>query len=195
PHRTDTCNAVVFGESGAGKSSLVNLIAGKDVAVSSSETRGCPSGTSAHGILIQNETLKVNLLDTAGLDEDPEGAVPDKEARRISKKLVRTLMEQGDIHLIIYCVRGERLIQTLRRNYEFIQSQVKRKVPIVLVVTSLESYEPDMEKWWRLNENTISKFGMTFAGHACVTTGMITQSNVTERGRNQSHDAVCKLVE
>ncbi|KAG1815223.1 P-loop containing nucleoside triphosphate hydrolase protein [Suillus subaureus] len=195
PHRTDTCNVVIFGESGAGKSSLVNLIAGKDVAATSSDTAGCTTGTSVHEILIRNETLKVKLFDTAGLDEDPQGAVPDKEARRILKKLVHALMEQGDIHLIIYCVRSERVIRTLRRNYEFIHSQVKRKVPIVLVVTSLESYKQDMEEWWRLNENTISELGMTFAGHACVTTGMITQSNVTERGRKQSYDAVCQLIE
>jgi hypothetical protein len=104
-------------------------------------------------------------------------------------------MKTGDVHLIIYCVRGERVIRTLRRNYKFIHSQVKGKVPIVLVITSLESYEPDMEEWWRLNESTISKLGMTFAGHACVTTGMIAQSKVTERGRNQSYHAVCKLIE
>ncbi|KAG1852196.1 P-loop containing nucleoside triphosphate hydrolase protein [Suillus subluteus] len=130
-----------------------------------------------------------------GLDEDPRGTVPDKEARRILKELVQTLMKQSDLHLIIYCVRGEKMIQTLRRNYQFIRSRVKGRVPIVLVVTSLESHGPDMEEWWRLNENAISKHGMTFDGHACVTTGKITQSNVTEYGRKQSYDAVCKLIE
>ncbi|KAG1759146.1 P-loop containing nucleoside triphosphate hydrolase protein [Suillus occidentalis] len=111
------------------------------------------------------------------------------------KELVQTMMKEDVIHLVIYCVRGERVIRTLRRNYKFIHSQVKGKVPIVLVITSLESYEPDMEEWWRLNENAISKLGMIFAGHACVTTGMITHSKVTQLGRNQSYDAVCKLIE
>ncbi|KAG2030670.1 P-loop containing nucleoside triphosphate hydrolase protein [Suillus americanus] len=195
PNRTGRCNVVIFGESGAGKSSLVNLITRKDEAETSCDAKGCTAAVNGHELWIQDKTLKVKLFDTPGLDEDPRGTVPDKEARRILKELVQTLMKQGNIHLIIYCVRGEKLIRTLRRNYEFIQSQVKRKIPIVLVVTSLESYEPDMEEWWRLNENTISKLGMTFAGHACVTTGMITQSNVTERGLNQSHDAVRKLIE
>ncbi|KAG1815225.1 P-loop containing nucleoside triphosphate hydrolase protein, partial [Suillus subaureus] len=194
-NRTSTCNVVIFGESGAGKSSLVNLITRKDVAGTSCDTRGCTATVNEHEIWIQNETLKVKLFDTPGLDEDPRGTVPDKEARRILKKLAQTLMKQGDIHLIIYCVRGLSVIRTLRKNYNFVHSQVKSKVPIVLVVTSLESYEPDMERWWRLNENTFSKHRMTFAGHACVTTGMITQSNVTERGRNRSYDAVCKLIE
>ncbi|KAG2130589.1 P-loop containing nucleoside triphosphate hydrolase protein [Suillus cothurnatus] len=196
PNRTGTCNVIIFGESGAGKSSLVNLVARMDVAATSSDAKGCTTEASAHDskILIQNEMLKVKLFDTPGLDEGRRGTVPDKEARRVLRKLVQTLMKQGDIHLIIYCVRGERVIRTLRRNYEFVQSQVKKKVPIVLVVTSLESYEPDMEQWWRLNESDISKHGMTFAGHACVTTGLITQSRVTERSRNQSYEAVCKLI-
>ncbi|KAG1844480.1 P-loop containing nucleoside triphosphate hydrolase protein [Suillus subluteus] len=195
PHRTDMCNVVIFGETGAGKSSLVNLIAGKDMVVTSSDAKGCTIAVNEHEILTQNEMLKVKLFNTPGLDKCRQGEVPNKEARRILKKLVQTLMKQDDIHLIIYCVRGERVIWTLCRNYEFIHSQVKRKVPFVLITTSLESYKPDMEEWWRLNENTISKLGMTFAGHACVTTGMIRQSNVTEHGLNQSHDTVCNVIE
>jgi predicted GTPase len=174
---------------------LVNLIASKNIAVTSSDAQGCTTEVNEHEFWIQNETLKVKLFDTPGLDEGPQGRVPDKKAQSILKKQVQTLMKQGNLHLIIYCVRGEKVIRALRRNYKFVHSKVKMKVPIVLVVTSLECYEPDMEGWWRLNENTISKHGMTFAGHACVTTGMITQSNVTERGLNQSHDAVCKLIE
>ncbi|KAG1723929.1 P-loop containing nucleoside triphosphate hydrolase protein [Suillus lakei] len=158
------------------------------MAETSSGAGGCTTATNEHEILIQNETLKMT-----GLDEDPRGTVPDQDARRILKELIGTLMKQGDIHLIMYCVRGERVIQTLRRNYEFIHSQVKRRVPIVLVVTCLESYEPEMEEWWRVNERTISDVGMTFAGHACVTTAMMVESRVVER-RNQSCDAVRKLI-
>ncbi|KAG1720257.1 P-loop containing nucleoside triphosphate hydrolase protein [Suillus lakei] len=194
PRRTDTCNVVIFGEAGAGKSSLVNLIAGTNTAMTSSDAGGCTTATNVHEVSIQNEMLKVKIFDTPGLDEGPRGTVSDEEARRILKSLTRTLMKQGEIHLIIYCVRGQRAIQALCRNYEFIRSQAKRKVPIVLVVTCLESYQPDMEEWWRDNEQTISNFGMTFVGHACITTDVMTKFNVIER-RNQSYDAVCKLIE
>ncbi|KAG2066039.1 P-loop containing nucleoside triphosphate hydrolase protein [Suillus decipiens] len=195
-HCTDTCNIVIFGESGSGKSSLVNLISGTNTAVTSSDAGGCTTRINAYEVLIRSEmwTQKVKLFDTAGLDEGPQATVPDKEARRVLKKLVRTLMEQGNIHLIMYCVRGERVIPALRRNYKLIQSEVAMRVPIVLVVTCLESYEPEMEEWWKLNEHTISELGMIFAGHACVTAAMIAQSKVIER-RTQSYYAVCKLIE
>ncbi|KAG2030273.1 P-loop containing nucleoside triphosphate hydrolase protein [Suillus americanus] len=188
-HRTDTCNIVICGEAGSGKSSLVNLIAGTNMAVTSPDAMGCTTGTSVYDILVRG-TSKVKFFDTAGLDEGSEGAVPDKKARRMLRELLQTLMEQGGIHLIMYCVRGQKTIRTLRRNYELIHSQVKKEVPIVLVVTCLESYKPDMEEWWRVNEPAISNLGMTFAGHACITTAISHEAR-----RAHSYDAVCKLIE
>ncbi|KAG0708030.1 hypothetical protein DFH29DRAFT_994656 [Suillus ampliporus] len=197
PHPPDAYNVVIFGEAGAGKSSLVNLIAGTEMAHTSRDAWGCTTETNPYDILIQNGTLKVKLFDTAGLDEGSGGAVPDKEARRLLKRLLRTLMEQGGIHLIMYCVRGERATWALPRNYKLIRSQVKKKVSIVLVVTGLENHEPDMEEWWRDNERSISNLGMTFAGHACVTTA-INHNNagpeLVER-RDQSYRAVCNLIQ
>ncbi|KAG2151276.1 uncharacterized protein EDB93DRAFT_1140431 [Suillus bovinus] len=195
-HRTSTFSVVICGEAGSGKSSLVNLITGRNIAVTSSDAGGCTTAVDVHDsdILNGSEMLKVKLFDTPGLDEGPRGTVPDKEARRILKKLLRTLTQQGNNHLIVYCVRGEREIRTLRRNYELIRSQVKRKFPIVLVVTCLESYQPEMEDWWRVNEPAISNMGMTFAGHACITTATMKGPMFLER-RTQSYNAVHKLFE
>jgi predicted GTPase len=169
------------------------LIAKKDVAMTSCDAVGCTTATNAHEVLIQNGTLKLKLFDTAGLEEGPEAIVPDEEARRMLRRLLRTLTEQGDLHLIMYCVRSERVIRTLARNYELIHSQVERKVPIVLVITCLEAYKPDMEEWWRVNERAISNHGMTFAGHACITTVTMGGSHMERRA--QSYDAVCKLIQ
>ncbi|KAG1902387.1 P-loop containing nucleoside triphosphate hydrolase protein [Suillus fuscotomentosus] len=194
PHHSDTFSVVICGESGSGKSSLVNLIAGAHTAVTSDGAGGCTTTTNVYDVLILNETLKVKLSDTVGLGEGPRGTVPDKDARRILKRLLRTLTEQGDIHLVMYCVQGGKEIRSLRQNYQLIRSQVERKVPIVLVVTCLESYQPEMEDWWRDNERTVSKLGMTFAGHACITTTTTMTKYMDVQRRTHSYDAVCELI-
>ncbi|OAX32346.1 hypothetical protein K503DRAFT_844436 [Rhizopogon vinicolor AM-OR11-026] len=44
------------------------------------------------------------------------------------------------------------------------------EVPIVVIVTGLEHYEPDMECWWSTNGKQFTDPGMHFQGHECVTT-------------------------
>ncbi|KAG2036976.1 P-loop containing nucleoside triphosphate hydrolase protein [Suillus americanus] len=196
-HHTETCNVVIFGETGAGKSSLINLVAGTQTALTSCDSMGCTTKTNAYDVSIQNETLKVKLFDTVGLGEGPEGKVPDKDARRDLKKLLRYLMKQTGIHLLMYCVRGVRATKALCRNYDLIRSEVKERIPIVLVATSLEDKGPEMEEWWRDNERSISDFGMTFAGHACITTATIDKyaEDKLKRRHKQSYHAVCQLIE
>lgn len=133
----------------------------------------------------------------AGLDEGSEGTVPNKEAQKVLKKLLQTLAEQDGIHLLIYCVQGTRESMALRRNYMSLYSKVKGKVPIVIVVTRLENQNPDMEEWWRKNEQSISNLNMTFAGHACVTTITIDESDsvdLKERSE-QSYHALRELID
>ncbi|KAG1816648.1 hypothetical protein EV424DRAFT_1625404, partial [Suillus variegatus] len=180
-------NVVISGETGAGKSSLVNLVAGTQTALTSCDAMG-----------LQFASLCCLLLKRiTGLGEGPEAAVPDMDARRILKKLLRDLMKQTDIHLLMYCVRGVRAAKALCRNYNLIHSEVKERVPIVLVATCLEDKRPEMEEWWRDNERFISGFGMTFAGHACVTTATIDRyaGDELKQRRTQSYHTVCQLIE
>ena len=66
-HRT-ACNVVIFGERGAGKSSLVNLIARTQTAPTSRDALGCTTETNVYerDVVIQNKILKVKLFDTPG---------------------------------------------------------------------------------------------------------------------------------
>ncbi|KAG1868388.1 hypothetical protein F4604DRAFT_2020692 [Suillus subluteus] len=196
---TDSCSVVIFGETGAGKSSLINLIARTEAAPTSPDATGCTTGTKEymHDISIQNRTLKVKLLDTAGLNEGSEGTVPAEEGRKVLRKLLQKRMGQDDINLIMYCVQGTKQgrhgIKGLCRNYEICKSEVQGRVPIVLVVTGLENMKTEMEEWWRNNERFISEHSMAFAGHACITT--LTDDATLRGRRDQSYRAVCKLIE
>jgi hypothetical protein len=77
-------------------------------------------------------------------------------------------------------MRAMKAMKVLCHNYDhdLICSKVKGRVPIVLVAASLEDKGPEMEEWWRDNEQSISDFGMDFAGHAFVT--MVTVDKYAE---------------
>jgi hypothetical protein len=96
----------------------------------------------------------------------------------------------------MYCVRGVRARKALYRNYNLVRSEVKRSVPIVLVVTCLEDQRPEMEEWWRNNEQIILDYGMTFVGHACITTVTIHEDagDRLRQRHDQSYQAVCQLI-
>jgi hypothetical protein len=114
---------------------------------------------------------KYRFWDTSGLNEGEEGTVPAKAALSNLHELVAQLSEkENGISLLVYCIRGSRLRDIVRVNYDLFWGIIcQRKVPIVLVVTGLE-LEEDMERWWVDNKDELEEMGMTFHGHACVTT-------------------------
>ncbi|KAG1896042.1 uncharacterized protein F5891DRAFT_1193479 [Suillus fuscotomentosus] len=142
-HRTETCNIVIFGETGAGLTDFI-----------------------------------------AGLYEGSKGTVPNEEAQKVLKKLLRNLAEQDGIHLLIYCVQGTRestayppakrskggvgfepclLIFYVDKN-ESVNMQrtevqkvrkvyAKSKVGLVVVVCGCDSDE-DAKGWWEGSNDT-----------------------------------------
>ncbi|KAG2063145.1 hypothetical protein BDR04DRAFT_597530 [Suillus decipiens] len=136
-------NIVIFGQTGTGKSSIINAIAREQLAGTSNDAAGCTSGYKRHPVTISGQRFV--LFDTAGLGEGPAGTVPDKEAKRQLKSLLRQLMNSRSPS------DGIGLL---------------KKIPIVIVITGLEQ-EPNMESWWDQNKDKLKS--MHFTGHACVT--------------------------
>ncbi|KAG1778924.1 P-loop containing nucleoside triphosphate hydrolase protein [Suillus placidus] len=163
-------NIVIFGETGSGKSSIINAIAREQLAETSNDTTGCTSFYKRHPVTISGQ--KFDLFDTVGLGEGPAGTVPDAEAKRQLKSLLRQLMSSKSlsdgIGLLVYCVSSRtNALPAIVRAYNTFYSRVcRKKVPIVIVITGLEN-ERDMESWWDKNKGKFKS--MHFAGHACVT--------------------------
>lgn len=164
-------NVVIFGESGSGKSSIINVIAQKQVAKTSNDALGCTSESKRYSVDISGQ--KFALFDTVGLNEGTAGTVPPKQAKRQLKSLLDKLLSHKSpsdgIDLIVYCVRNTTAPRVILDAYDTVYSGTCRKkgVPIVVVVTGLESETP-MENWWDSHKETFSSLHL--AGHACVTT-------------------------
>ncbi|KAH7908245.1 P-loop containing nucleoside triphosphate hydrolase protein [Hygrophoropsis aurantiaca] len=160
-------NILVFGETGTGKSSLINMCAGRELAEISSSAIGCTFSSRNYAANIDGQEVK--LWDTAGLNEGEHGTIPAQQAAENLYALIRSLSPNG-LHLLVYCIRGSRYRDILRLNYDlFYGALCQKEVPIVAVVTGLENEDP-MESWWDVNRADLKKHGLKFHDHACVTT-------------------------
>ncbi|KAG1859570.1 P-loop containing nucleoside triphosphate hydrolase protein [Suillus subalutaceus] len=165
---TRTKNIVLFGQAGAGKSSLVNLMAGEDVADTSNDMESCTLHWQQYPIQFDSESYMV--FDTVGLDEPQLDITKYLDAVENAYSLIQNLEKQGGIDLLLFCMRAGRLTETLRNNYRlFHEFLCDKKVPIVVAITYLET-EPIMEAWWGRNERTFRSQQMHVVGHACITT-------------------------
>ncbi|KAG8214118.1 hypothetical protein J3R82DRAFT_10880 [Butyriboletus roseoflavus] len=188
-------NIVVFGESGVGKSSLINLIAGRSIAATSSGAKGCTFHHKKYEL--QLDDTPYAIWDTAGLDEGTYGTVPAEIAEENLKQFLRDLTRANGVHLLVYCVRASRLRKTLLSNYNLFYSAIcRKKVPIVVVVTGLENYEEQMADWWTANETEFATLKMHFDGHACVTTLNADRVNspILKQRCHVSRQAVLSLI-
>ncbi|KAG2746409.1 hypothetical protein P692DRAFT_20670214, partial [Suillus brevipes Sb2] len=158
---------VVFGDTGAGKSSLINLMAGKEVAHTSPGTQRCTMQWREHTISFGGEFYKV--FDTSGLDNPQLGINEYLESVENAYRLIKELDRRGGIDLLLFCVRAGRVTATLQSNYRlFHEFLCEKKVPIVLAITNLER-EQRMEDWWARNHSTFDKYQIQVAGHVCIT--------------------------
>lgn len=166
PNAPDPANVVIFGETGAGKSSVINMIVGEEVAETSGSATGCTFESKPHQVEIKG--IPLVLWDTSGLNEGDKGKVEAKKAVFQLFRLIQSLEKDG-VSLLVFCFRGPRVTETTIKNYElFYSAFCQTKVPIVLVATGLEA-EGSMDDWWLENKGVFHTQKMKFSGQACIT--------------------------
>ncbi|KIJ06754.1 hypothetical protein PAXINDRAFT_43286, partial [Paxillus involutus ATCC 200175] len=176
-------NILFFGETGVGKSSVINMLVGEntDAARVSSGTQGCTFASASYEATISGEQFV--LWDTVGLNEGEKGKTPSSVAERNLEELMREM--SGGLSLLVYVIRGTRFREVVRLHYElFYHSICRQSVPIVAVVTGLENEEP-MDAWWDENKADLQRFGLVFTGHACITAS---PGKVLKTGRRAFED-------
>ncbi|KAG1897015.1 uncharacterized protein F5891DRAFT_1051103, partial [Suillus fuscotomentosus] len=171
---TAPLNFVIFGETGVGKSSLVNLLAGKTVAKSSSGLKCCTLESTEYTITSSEHQLNVRLFDTVGLNNvTMNGKSHLVDALVKAHKLVTSLQNQGGIHGLLFCIKGgNKILASTQQNYRlFHEFLCQENVPLALVITNLEN-EENMDAWWAINQGDIKHHGIVPVTQVCITTIM-----------------------
>ncbi|KAH7925679.1 P-loop containing nucleoside triphosphate hydrolase protein [Leucogyrophana mollusca] len=195
PEKPPAPNVIIFGETGSGKSSVINMISQTYVAPISSGATGCTFNYVRYPVEIQGAPF--NLYDTAGLDEGDHGKVAKQDAIAQLYKLIVDL--EGGVSLLVFCMRGPRIKEAAHKNWRlFHEVFCKKNVPIVIVITGLEQEDP-MDNWWRQNKAAFHKYGMVPSGNACITATRGRQNRsgryVFEDEYEESRVKVSKLIE
>ncbi|KAI6032791.1 P-loop containing nucleoside triphosphate hydrolase protein [Pisolithus orientalis] len=183
----NTLNIILFGETGVGKSSVINLIAGRQVAKVSPDADGCTMNSTDYEFTVGSRTI--TIWDTVGLEEPQMGVNGYYAAIVKAFNLIQKLSRAGGVDLLLFCIRGNRITATTQSNYRlFYEVLCDKRVPIALVVTHLER-EYRMEDWWGRNEGNIERYGIRSAGHACVT-------GITDKEEKfrESREAISRLL-
>lgn len=161
-------NVILFGETGVGKSSVINLMAGKEIAEVSANLNGCTLTATEYWFGL-SEDVSLRIFDTIGLEEPEIGINTFMGAMEKAHRLVRSLHYSGGIDLLLFCIRGGRITTAMQRNYRlFFEILCGSQVPVAIVITNLEQ-ENVMEDWWVKNEKRFREYGIDPIAHACIT--------------------------
>ena len=180
-------NVVIMGETGVGKSSVVNLIAGKAFARVSPDSDPCTENTTEYST--STGLNPVHIWEIAGFNQ-PENVItkddlPDADLGPVLADTTAV------VDLVLFCMRGKKLTKTTKRIFEFVKNMFGNQVPIILVITHLEMEGDGMESWWVRNEAYLAREGVVGTGHVCVT-GL--REEKWKAKRDESRDVLLRVL-
>lgn len=164
-------HAILFGESGVGKSSIVNLVVGDSVAEVSSGINSCTLKYRSYKI---NTGMHQFLVwDTVGFNGTEIGHDVCGQAIENAVRLIHDIHKQGGVDLLVFCKKYGRLSASELNNFRLFQEFLcEGQIPVAFIITHLEFQNP-MEKWWEVNgEGLLRACNLktgAVAGHACIT--------------------------
>ena len=136
---------LVIGTAGAGKSSLINLLAGKTITEVNDGTRSCAFTYDVYKIKYGQYPLEIT--DAIGLDTYPES---DSQVQRLEtlKNLIRFIKRNGrGFTCIIFVMQKGRIPDGFEQYYNTIFKYILRSLPpAVLFVNHCESDNP-VDEW------------------------------------------------
>ena len=161
-------NVVLIGETGVGKSSIINLLVGDSVAETSSGINRCTLDFRSYKI--KTGTQQFYIWDTVGFNGIEIRHDMCERAIENAIRLVHDLSRQGGIDLLVFCKKHGRHTPSELNFYKLFEEFLcKGQVPVAVVITHLEFQNP-MDKWWELNgESFVKALGRDVIGHACIT--------------------------
>lgn len=97
-------NIVRFGESGPGKSSVNNLIAGRPVASVSLDTSACTLASTEYRLTAEKSHFRI--FDTAGLNTAMTDPKDYLDAVKGAHSIIDKLKRSGGVDLLLFCHRS-----------------------------------------------------------------------------------------
>ena len=177
---TGNLNIMIMGEIGVGKSSVVNLIAGKAIAEISPDSKPCTVNTTRH--CTSAGPISVNIWEVAGFNQPKDSNVDIDLGPVLADSTAA-------VDAVLFCMRAGRPTATTTTFFKFVRTLFGEEVPIVLVMTFLE--RNGLESWWRQSEKCLSGMGVKGTDHVCVT-GL--QEERWERERKDSQEALLNVL-
>jgi predicted GTPase len=144
---------IVFGSSGQGKTSLINLLCNTELPVTNAA-----AGCTFQSHEVRHENLR--FIDTCGLDEAGTGTVAPADALLSLVELLKACV--NGVALLVFVKRQGRIYTHDKSNFDlFVGEMTKGRIPAICVVTGCED-DDDMQRWPRENRVHFERAGMHF---------------------------------